>query len=99
VALVKRLDSNLAAQNSWDLGSAEEGIVPTPVRAHPCEQDPLPGAIEISRQQMITKLAATAFLDRYLALSESERMNALDYLARVMPLDFPEVRFEEARPR
>jgi predicted dienelactone hydrolase len=57
----------------------------------PCLEEPPRVAMDPARQQMITTLAATAFLESRFAPDTSERTRARHYLTEVLPRDFEEV--------
>jgi predicted dienelactone hydrolase len=64
----------------------------------PCGENPPDVAIDPVRQQTITSLAVTAFLDSCFAPDPATRMRARRYLTITLPADFAEVSVATAEP-
>lgn len=73
----------------------EEGIDVDRIRP-PCLRPPPREAMDPARQQTITTLAVSAFLDRQFARDCGTRLNATRYLTDGLARDFPEVRVATA---
>ena len=90
---------NLTAEPREDvfaaLGGPEAGIV-AEVMPLPCQQSPLPDAIQPGRQHMITLLATTAFFEANLSGDPATRRVSNAYLRGDLASDFPEVEYVRA---
>jgi dienelactone hydrolase len=64
----------------------------------PCAEEPISVAMDPARQQAITTLAVTAYLEAQLAPSADVRERALHYLTDVLPRDFEEVAVSSTAP-
>jgi len=78
------------------LGSPEIGIR-TDAEPELCTHEAMPEAMNVLRQQMISKVAVRAFLDSVLALSSPQRAEAARYLRETMPRELPEVEYAGGR--
>lgn len=74
------------------LGAPEIGIEPDAV-SELCVQDPLPPAMNVLRQLMISQVVVRAFLDSVLAPQPSLREQASAYLRDALARELPEVRY------
>ena len=83
------LDSSLA--NLREHAQDGDGIDLEHGVGSPCLEKPPRVAMDPARQQMITTLAVTAFLESRFAPDTSERTSARHYLTEVLPRDFEEV--------
>ncbi len=81
-ATVAELRASALPDDGIDL---EHGI------ARPCLQAPPPVVMRAARQQMITTLAVTAFLESVFARAPGIRVRARDYLMTGLPRDFADV--------
>jgi predicted dienelactone hydrolase len=81
------------------LGFSTDGVEVSASRPEPCTDQPLGWAMDPLRQQMITRLAITAFFESQLALDPDMRQANATYLSRILSTDFPEVVWAQARPR
>jgi predicted dienelactone hydrolase len=82
------------AQAGWDglLGDESLGIdYSAPDRL--CQVDPLPPAMNVLRQQMISKLVVRAFFERELAAEPARRASAAGFLAETLPAELAEVSY------
>jgi predicted dienelactone hydrolase len=75
----------------------EDGIDLEHGFAVPCAEAPAAVAMDPARQQIITTLAVTAFLEARFSPSEDARERALRYLTDALPSDFEEVNVSTAR--
>jgi len=64
----------------------------------PCAEEPISVAMDPARQQVITTLAVTAFLEAQLAPAAEVRERALHYLVDGLPRDFEEVAVSSTDP-
>ena len=80
------------------LGGPEDGILDVdPEAAMPCRDGAPDEALSAGRQQMITRLAAFAFLQGRFARDAQAREAHARYLRETLAQDFPEARFTPAR--
>lgn len=82
------------SEDSWAgmLGSPAQGIdydIPNEL----CRVDPLPEALNVSRQHMITRLVVTAFFDREFAPQPRRRAAAGRFLSTTLPAELAEVSY------
>ena len=99
-ALSRNLERDRAGSHLGALGGPEIGVVASLERMRfPCSTPPPEQAMNVGRQHAITLLATHAFLESRLAQSAEEREAHARYLASGLAADFPDVRFEAARPR
>jgi predicted dienelactone hydrolase len=90
-ALHRTLYLDTALAKLRELAEPDDGIdVEHGVRP-PCREEPPPVVMDAARQQMITTLAVTAFLESRFAPDATERALALHYLTKVLARDFEEV--------
>lgn len=96
---VKRAIENDDPNNWIDLlGSEDEGIDYS-VESQLCKVDPLPKAMNVLRQQMITQVVVRAFFERHLAADAARRREATQYLSGVMARELPEVSYRRSVPK
>ena len=86
------------SQAGWNglLGTPDEGI-DAAVDDELCKVDPLPLAMNVLRQQMIAKVVATAFFERYFATDPERRRRAGVYLEQTIAGELPEVAYRRSR--
>ncbi len=81
-----------AMQDPWlkAIGSPSQGIIPDATDAL-CQVDPLPKAMNVIRQQMISKVVVSSFFERSFSSSTVERSAADEYLREQMGRELPDV--------
>jgi hypothetical protein len=62
-----------------------------------CLMDPLPEAINVLRQHMITTVVVSSFFNSIFASDPSRRKAARSYLSKVLPREVPEVTYQISR--
>jgi hypothetical protein len=62
-----------------------------------CTVDPLPPAMNVLRQQALTRLVARAFFERSLAVLPATRAEADRFLAETLPAELPELSYASTR--
>lgn len=85
-------------QEPWyDLiGSVEQGIDHEAMNEL-CLMDPLPPAMNVLRQHMITTVVVSSFFESLFAADPEQRRDARVYLSRTLPNELPEVSYRAAR--
>lgn len=88
-----------AMESPWYdlLGGEQEGIDDTQ-DSQLCAVDPLPAAMNVKRQNMITQVVVAAFFQREFSLSADERQAADRYLREELEKELAEVRYETSEP-
>ncbi len=81
---------------SWQLGSAEEGLI-FGEQPKLCTQMPLPPAMNPIRQHWLNTLAVYTFLESQFALAELQRRAAHDFLMNKFPAEQTDVRVRGGR--
>lgn len=81
-----------------DIGSIEQGIDHSAVNEL-CQSDPLPEAINVLRQQMITSVVVSSFFQSVFAPGELQRERARAFLSSTMAREIPEVNYQRAAVR
>ena len=91
-----RLESTLQ-EAPWHhlLGTPQQGIN-YQARAEPCIMDPLPPALNVLRQQMITKVVVSSFFQARFASEPAQRAAARRYLGQVLAREVAEVRYRRS---
>lgn len=74
------------------IGTPEQGINYNAENAL-CKMTPLPSAMNVLRQQMITSVVVTSFFQSLFAPSPAQRIQAAKYLSDVLATEIPEVRY------
>lgn len=74
------------------IGTPEQGIN-YDAENELCRMDPLPSAINVLRQQMITSVVVTSFFQSIFAPSPAQRDQAARYLSNVLAAEIPEVNY------
>jgi len=92
-ALMENIDVDPAENPFAGLGGPEQGILADAEGVLPCQGD-FPEALHPGRQQMVTRLAATAFLEGVFATDPAARERAKTFLAETLASDFGEARYE-----
>ncbi len=84
-----------AMSESWldQMGSESQGIV-ADARDGLCEVDPLPQAMNVIRQQMISRVVVSSFFERAFSSSATERKSAEQYLSEQMGRELPDVDYQ-----
>jgi predicted dienelactone hydrolase len=77
------------------IGTPEQGINHG-VENELCIMEPLPAAINVLRQQMITRVVVTSFFESVFAPSQTRRNNAARFLSDVITQEIPEVSYQRA---
>lgn len=87
-----------SAEESWFelIGTPEQGIDYNAVNEL-CLADPLPEAMNVLRQQMISSVVVRSFFQSIFARDTSERESARAYLSGVLPRELTEVSYRSAR--
>jgi predicted dienelactone hydrolase len=87
-----------SAEESWFelIGTPEQGIDYNAVNEL-CLADPLPEAMNVLRQQMISSVVVRSFFQSVFASDASERKSARAYLSGVLPRELTEVSYRSAR--
>ncbi|MBN7796416.1 alpha/beta hydrolase family protein [Parahaliea mediterranea] len=80
------------------IGSPEQGVI-ADGENELCRVDPLPEAMNVLRQQMITRVVVGSFFDHHFALSGERRAAARAYLREQMAAELPEVEYAVSPPR
>lgn len=80
------------------IGTPAQGVVPVS-DSELCRLDPLPEAMNVLRQQMITRVVVGAFFERELAASPARREAAARYLREQLAREVPEVDYAVSEPR
>ncbi len=96
--IVKRYIDNEPGGSSWHdlLGSAAQGVDHSVV-SELCLREPLPKAMNVLRQQMISSVVVSSFFQIHLSLDAAERDSARLYLGRVIERELAEVSYSHAR--
>ncbi|MBY0276353.1 alpha/beta hydrolase [Candidatus Binatia bacterium] len=89
--LARTVDLDAAQARLDELGREDDGVAPGYRIAPPCRDPPPPVAMDSARQQLLTTLAVTAFLDGRFAIDPRTRAQALDYLTNGLVRENPEV--------
>ena len=84
-------------EDDWGqlLGTVEQGI-DLSATVELCTVDPLPPAMNVLRQQALTKLVARAFFERSLAVLPATRAAAERFLGETLPAELPELSYATA---
>ena len=95
--IVKKNIDNGSGEAWYDLlGSAAQGIDHS-VEDELCLREPLPKAMNVLRQQMISSVVVSSFFQIHFSLDAAERDSARLYLSRVIERDLAEVTFSQGR--
>jgi hypothetical protein len=93
------LDLRRAPEILHDLGAPGNGMmVPRPI-PEPCRDPPRDVAMAVARQQLVTRVAVTAFFESRFATDPAIRDEAARYLTRGLAADFPEAEYLRSSPR
>lgn len=79
------------------LGTPEQGIV-ADAESELCAMDPLPAAMNVLRQQMITRVVVSSFFERTFSSSAVEREASASYLEDGLARELPEVSYRRSPP-
>lgn len=92
------VDESLDEREPWIelMGTEEQGINLHAVNEL-CRMEPLPPAINVLRQHMITTVVVSSFFQSHFALDPAERAAARDYLSRTLASELAEVSYEAYR--
>ena len=90
-ALQRTLHLDTAQAKLRQVSRDGDGVTMSQPIPAPCAEEPPPVAMDPVRQQMITTLAVTAFLQSRFAPDPTARAHALHYLTETLPRDFNEV--------
>lgn len=93
--VLRNIDSAETVDWGKILGGPEQGValdVPNDL----CVMDPLPQALNVLRQQMITQVVVTAFFEAQLSADESTRVAAQRFLATTLAEELPEVGYSHS---
>jgi predicted dienelactone hydrolase len=96
--LTRVLDRDDSAAAVGALARPDDGVRLAGAAPRPCLHPAPHRALDPARQQAITALAVTAFLDSRMAEDPALRRAAADYLATDLARDFPEVRYTAVPP-
>jgi predicted dienelactone hydrolase len=86
---------NVAETQSWfkRIGTPEQGVDYT-AKNELCQVNPLPQAMNVLRQQMITSVVVSSFFQSVFAPQPEQRSAALKFLRDVLPSEVPDVRVQ-----
>ena len=87
-----------AGAEPWSdlLGSQKQGIDQRSLNI-PCKVDPMPNAMNVLRQHMVTSVVVSSFFQSHFAVSAKEREVSRRYLSESMEKELTEVSFRQAR--
>ncbi|WP_159931154.1 CocE/NonD family hydrolase [Oceanicoccus sp. KOV_DT_Chl] len=87
-----------ADDDSWHhlIGTEQQGIIYEPMKPL-CSKMPLPSAMNVLRQHMITKVAILSFFQSQFADTEAERNRYQHYLTQEMAAELAEVSYQQAQ--
>ncbi len=92
------VDDSLAEDEPWydRIGTVEQGINHAAVNEL-CRMDPLPSAMNVLRQHMITRVVVSSFFQSQFAADPDVRAAARDYLSDTLASELAEVSYEAGR--
>lgn len=91
-AVKRNIDDGEEADWETLLGTEAQGI-DFSASVDLCTVDPLPPAMNVLRQQALTRLVARAFFERSLAVLPATRAEADRFLAETLPAELPELSY------
>ena len=94
-AVKRNIDEGEEADWGELLGTAAQGI-DLSATVELCTVDPLPPAMNVLRQQALTKLVARAFFERSLAVLPTTRADAERFLGETLPAEQPDLSYATA---
>jgi hypothetical protein len=94
-AVKRNIDEGEEADWGELLGTEAQGI-DLSATVELCTVDPLPPAMNVLRQQALTKLVARAFFERSLAVLPATRADAERFLGETLPAEQPDLSYATA---
>ena len=95
--MVKERIDESSSESWYDLiGTSEQGIDHNAVNEL-CLMDPLPEAMNVLRQHMITSVVVSSFFDSQFAREPERQASAGAFLSKVLASELPEVSYEVSR--
>jgi hypothetical protein len=89
-ALERWLDLSRTPDVLRELGAPENGMIVPATTPEPCRDRPPAHALAVERQQLVTRVAVSAFFESRFAPDPAARDAAAQYLADGLATDFPE---------
>jgi predicted dienelactone hydrolase len=97
-ALERWLDLSRTPDVLRELGAPENGMIVPATMPEPCRDRPPAHALAVGRQQLVTRVAVSAFFESRFAPDPAARDAAAQYLADGLATDFPEATYRHAAP-